>query len=108
PGFSLRPVPMIHTYISVLKEPRFYTYTLAGGISSAGLFAYLSGSPFVFMKLYGVNEHQYGEIFALIASGLIGCSQLNNFLLRKYSSEQLMDFIQVLQTVIGFVLITGT
>jgi MFS transporter, DHA1 family, multidrug resistance protein len=108
PNFSLKPLPIVRTFRSVLKEPQFYTYALAGGVSSAGLFAYLSGSPFVFMKLYGVTGHQYGQIFALIAAGLIGSSQLNNFFLKKYSSKQLMTTLMIFQAVIGGTLAMGT
>jgi MFS transporter, DHA1 family, multidrug resistance protein len=108
PTFSLRPKPIFISFQSVLTTPQFYTYAIAGGISSAGLFAYLSGSPFVFMKLYGVSEQQYGGIFALIAAGLITSSQLNNLLLNKFNSEQLMKTILVVQTIIGMVLFIGT
>lgn len=108
PTFSLKPRPILNSFWGVLKHPQFYTYAFSGGIASAGLFAYLSGSPFVFMQLYGVTEQQYGWIFALIAAGLITSSQLNNLLLRRYSSEQLMKTILILQTIIGIGLVTGT
>ena len=108
PTFSLRPKPILNSFISVAKHPQFYTYAFSGGIASAGLFAYLSGSPFVFMKLYDVIEQQYGWIFALIAAGLITSSQLNNLLLKKLSSEQLMKSILIFQLVFGIGLLTGT
>lgn len=108
PTFSLRPKPILNSFISVAKHPQFYTYAFSGGIASAGLFAYLSGSPFVFMKLYDVTEQQYGWIFALIAAGLITSSQLNNLLLKKLSSEQLMKSILIFQLVFGIGLLTGT
>ncbi len=108
PTFSLKPRPILTSFWGVLKHPQFYTYSFSGGIASAGLFAYLSGSPFVFMKLYGVTEQQYGWIFALIAAGLITSSQLNNLLLRSFKSEQLMKTILVLQTIFGIALVTGT
>ena len=108
PSFSLRPIPILKTYLLVLKNPSYYTYALAGGISSAGLFAYLSGSPFVFMKYYSLNEQQFSKIFALIAIGLIGFSQLNNLFLRKYTSKQLMQSVLIFQSVIGLILVTGS
>ena len=106
--FSLKPGPILNSFISVAKHPQFYTYAFSGGIASAGLFAYLSGSPFIFMELYGVTEQQYGWIFAIIAAGLIASSQLNNVLLRRFSSEQLMKTILIFQTIIGIGLLTGT
>jgi MFS transporter, DHA1 family, multidrug resistance protein len=108
PTFSLKPKPILNSFWGVLKHPQFYTYSFSGGIASAGLFAYLSGSPFVFMKYYGVTEQQYGWIFAIIAAGLIASSQLNNLLLKRFTSEQLMKTILIFQTTIGIGLVTGT
>ena len=104
---SLRPKPILQGFFHVVKEPQFATYAFAGAIASAGLFAYLSGSPFVFMQLYGVSEQQYGLIFAFIAAGLIGCSQLNNRILRKYNSAQILKVVLLSQSLIGLLLIAG-
>jgi DHA1 family bicyclomycin/chloramphenicol resistance-like MFS transporter len=108
PSFSLRPKPIINSFLSVIKEPQFYTYALTGAISSAGLFAYLSGSPFVFMQLFRVSEQHYSWIFALIAIGLISSSQLNNLLLKKYSSAQIIRAALLMQALVGVALALGT
>jgi len=71
PSFSLKPLPIIKNFAGVIRHPQFYTYALTAGISAAGLYAYIGGSPFVFMEMYKVNERQYGWIFALIAMGLL-------------------------------------
>jgi len=107
PTFSLKPRPILESFIRVAKNSQFYTYALAGGIASSGLFAYVAGSPFIFMEMYGVNEQQYGGIFALIAAGLITSSQLNTLVLRKYSSEQIMKVILILQASFGILLFAG-
>jgi len=107
PTFSLRPKPILASFTTVIKDKQFFTYAFSGGIGSAGLFAYLAGSPFVFMKYYTVTEQQYGWIFALIAAGLISSSQLNNLLLRYYSSEQLMKWALVVQVSVGILLYAG-
>lgn len=108
PQFSLRPAPILRAFTSVLKVPQFYTYSIAGGLVSAALFAYLSGSPFVFMNLYGLSEQQYGWIFGLIAAGLITTSQLNNLLLKRFKSEQVLRVTIPLQALIGLTLVVGT
>jgi MFS transporter, DHA1 family, multidrug resistance protein len=107
PTFSLKPRPILTSFAAVLKQPQFTTYAFAGAIASAGLFAYLAGSPFIFMELYDVSEQQYGWIFATIAAGLIGCSQLNNVVLRKYSSAQIIKAVLFTQSAIGLILILG-
>ena len=55
-----------------------------------------------------MNEKQYGWIFALIAIGLISCSQVNSLLLKNYSSEQIIKAALSCQSIIGasMVLIT--
>lgn len=105
---SLLPAPIIKGFLSVFKEPQFYTYAFTGAIAAAGLYAYISGSPHVFMELYKVTERQYGWIFAGITLGLITCSQLNIFLLRRFKSEQIIRVALFCQTLAGITLVLGT
>jgi MFS transporter, DHA1 family, multidrug resistance protein len=90
PSLSLKPKPILTNFFAVLREPQFYTYALSGAVAFAGLLAYVSGSPLVFMEIYQVNEKQYGWIFAFLSIGLIGASQVNSALLRRYRSEQII------------------
>jgi DHA1 family bicyclomycin/chloramphenicol resistance-like MFS transporter len=107
PDFSLKPRPILFSFLSVIKEPQFYTYALTGSVASAGLYAYIAGSPYVFMELFKVSEKQYGWIFAMIAMGLIGASQLNSLLLRKYKSEQIIRVALFCQSITGLLLFVG-
>ncbi|HEX4851751.1 MAG TPA: Bcr/CflA family drug resistance efflux transporter, partial [Puia sp.] len=66
------------------------------------------GSPYVFMELYKVSEKEYGWIFALIALGLIGASQLNSVLLKIYKSEQIIKVALMCQSITGLLLFIGT
>jgi DHA1 family bicyclomycin/chloramphenicol resistance-like MFS transporter len=108
PTYSLKAKPILNNFRNVLKVPQFYTYALASAISSAGLYAYLASSPFVFMELFKTTEQQYGFIFSINAAGLILCSQLNNLLLRKYTSEQISLVTLSVQTAVGILLLLGT
>lgn len=105
---SLKPKAIIANFLSVLKEPQFYTYALTGSIASAGLYAYIAGSPYVFMEIFKVTEKQYGWIFALIAIGLITSSQINSFLLRTYKSEQIIKVALLCQGITGIALFAGS
>jgi DHA1 family bicyclomycin/chloramphenicol resistance-like MFS transporter len=108
PNFSLKPVPIINNFAGVIKHPQFYTYALTAAISAAGLYAYIGGSPSVFMGIYHVTEKQYGWIFALIAMGLIGASQLNSVMLKTYTSEQIIKVALACQSTIGLILVILT
>ncbi|MEO9004702.1 MAG: multidrug effflux MFS transporter [Ginsengibacter sp.] len=107
-GLSLRPDSIIKGFLVVVKVPQFYTYAFSGALSSSGLYAYVAGSPFVIMELYHVSEKEYGWIFATIAMGLIGASQVNTLLLRKYSSEQITRVTLFCQCIAGVMLLVGS
>jgi DHA1 family bicyclomycin/chloramphenicol resistance-like MFS transporter len=108
PAFSLKPKPILKSFYKVITNPQFFTYSLTGATASAGLYAYLAGSPFVFMELFHVTPQQYGLIFALVAGGLITSSQLNNLLLKKYSSNQIVMVSITVQSVVAIILLAGT
>lgn len=86
----LRPLPIIKSYWSILREPKFFTYALSGAIGFAGLFVYLAASPTIFMEIFTVSEQAYGWIFAIIAMGIVGASQVNVLLLKNFSNEQIL------------------
>jgi DHA1 family bicyclomycin/chloramphenicol resistance-like MFS transporter len=91
-SYSLKPLPIINSFWSVMKQPQFYTYALCGAVAFSCLYTYLASSPIVFMELYHVKSQVYGWIFAALAAGYIGSSQLNGVLTRKFQSEQIVKF----------------
>jgi len=48
------------------------------------MFAFIAGSPFVFMTLYGASARQYGLLFALNALASVIFAQGNRYLLRRF------------------------
>jgi len=108
PTVSLRPGTILSTYMSIMKHPQFFTYSLSGAFSFASLFVYVAGSPIVFMEHFKVGAQTYGMIFALLSVGFIGGNQLNIFLAKKFQNERIFRFALVWQIVIGFVFLLGT
>jgi MFS transporter, DHA1 family, multidrug resistance protein len=104
---SLKPRPIIQNFLSVIKNKQFATYAFTGSFAAAGLYAYIAGSPHVFMELYKVTEQQYGWIFAIIAMGLITASQVNSLMLRKYSSAQIIRIALIFQTLTAVIMCAG-
>lgn len=86
----LHPVAIAKNYISILREPQFYTYAIAGAVGFSGLFVYLAASPTIFMEIFKVSEQTYGWIFAIIATGIVGMSQVNVLLIKKFSNEKIL------------------
>lgn len=50
-------------------------YALVSGILYAGVFAYISGSPFIYQKIYGVSPQIFSILFALNGISLMTGSQ---------------------------------
>lgn len=108
PGYSLKPAAIFKNFALVLKEPQFYTYAFTGAAAAAGLYAYIAGSPAVFLQIFKVTENEYGLIFALVAGGLILATQLNRLLLRTYKSEQIIPVALFMQCLAGISLFIGS
>lgn len=105
---SLKPKAILKNYLAVLKEPQFYTYAFTGAVAAAGLYAYVAGSPVIFLEIFKTTEKQYGLIFALVAAGLILATQVNSFLLRRFSSQQIIPVALFVQGLAGIALFIGS
>ena len=108
PSFSLKPLPIIANFIAVIKVPQFYTYAITTSLAFAGLFAYVAGSPSVFMEFFHVSGHLYGWIFAGLSIGFVGSSQLNNLLIKYYRSEQIVVVALIGQAIVAIIFLIGT
>ena len=108
PSLSLKPKAVLNNFYVVIKQPQFLIYTITGGIATTGSFAYIAGSPSVFMNIYGLSEKQYGWIFSFLALAIVGSPQFNHILLRKFKSEQIIKMALIYQCGIGTILVIGT
>ncbi|QRK85028.1 multidrug effflux MFS transporter [Pseudomonas granadensis] len=73
----------LRQYTRLVKDRVYLGHALTGGIAIAGMFAYIAGSPFVFIKLYGVPAEHFGWLFGTNAAGFILVAQVNARLLAK-------------------------
>lgn len=105
---SLRFLPILRNYAIVLKEPQFITYALSGAFAFSGLLVYVASSPIIFMEVFHVSQQKFGAIFAMLATGFIGSNQINVFLLRKFSSEQIFRATLLVECPIALLLLVGT
>lgn len=77
----------------VLSRDRSYVgLVLVAGLSMAALFAYVSGSSFIFQEQYGLTEQRYALLFGAGSFGLIGGTQVNARLLRHFAPQDLLQW----------------
>ena len=108
PSVSLKAKPMLLTFMSILRHPQFYTYSLAGAFAFSTLFIYVAGSPIIFMEIYNVTPQVYGGIFAFLSIGFIGGSQLNILINKSFSSERIFNAALTTLTVTGLIFLIGS
>jgi len=108
PLYSLKPAAITGKFLMVLRHPQFYTYAIAGAISFCGLFAYVAGSPLIFMDIFNLDKKEYGWVFAGLSVGFIGSSQVNSLLIKHFKSEQIIKAVLIAQVIIGVVFVIGS
>ena len=69
---SLRPDSLVHGYLGVARSPAFWAYALPGTLSYASIFAFISGTPFVLIRVLGIPTEHYGYYFACGVLGYLG------------------------------------
>lgn len=77
-------------YGAVFKDGKFLKYTLCQSLVVSSMFSYIAVSPFVLIELHSISEDMFGLVFGFNAFGLIAASQLNRFLLRRYSPRDVL------------------
>ena len=102
---TLRVGAVLKRYAGLLLDRRFVGYALAGGFAQAGMFAYIAGSPSVFIDTYQVAAQHYGWLFGINAFGLIAASQLNRRLLTKRGAADVLARTSATTAALGIVLL---
>ncbi|MFD1330758.1 multidrug effflux MFS transporter [Methylopila musalis] len=86
----LRFADTLRTFGSLLRRRAFAAPTLAGGLSFACMFAFITGSSEAYMEIHGVSERSYGWLFALNACGMVAAAAVNGALLRVASPARIV------------------
>src|SRR5690606_18322423 len=95
-------------YLALLVHKRFMCYTLAGGFGAAGMFAYIAGSPHVFLNIYQIDPRYFGLLFGANAAALIIAAQVSARLLNRHTPETLMRRAQITLMAVALVAVALT
>ncbi len=77
-------------YGILIRQRRLIGYTLAGALNGAALFTYVSSSPELLIKTFGISPQMFGWAFGLNAVGIIGGGQVNRYVLRTFTPDQVL------------------
>ncbi|KRE29296.1 transporter [Mycobacterium sp. Soil538] len=86
----LKVTGIARTYVELLRDTRFVMLVLVAALGMSGLFAYIAGASFVLQGRYGLGQTAFALVFGAGAIALIGSTQCNVVLLRRFSPQQIM------------------
>lgn len=98
---------MFKNFKHLLVTPKFVLPMLIQGFSFIMLFTYISASPFIIQKIYGMSALQFSIMFAEIGITLIISSQLVGILVDRIERRQLLKIVTYIQ-VLGVVIVAMT
>lgn len=94
----------LRAYVALFGMRRLMGYALAGALNGAVLFTYISGAPDLMMGTYGHSPLVFNLIFAFNAIGIIGASQVNRWLLRRATPDQVLKKASIASIAAAFLL----
>jgi len=82
---------VLKAYLDLLRNPAFSSCALIASCAAAAQFAYNTGAPSTLIERYGLTPAGCGAYMAVIALSMAVCSQLNGWLLRWFTSVQILS-----------------
>ena len=79
-------------YKVLFTDRIFVGLLLVGGMNFAGLFTYLSASPFLFQDVFGFSPQQYGLLFGINSLGIVAGVQTSSRLIRRVPPQWILAF----------------
>ena len=103
---------VLAVYRQLVRHRDLIAHSVSGSLVLAGVFAYVAGSPFLFIQLFHVRPDHFGLFFGTNAAGLIASSQVNGYLVRRHDPRRVLRAALVVAAVAGTTLLamatTGT
>ena len=101
----LRVRGIISTYGELLHDKRFVILVLVAALGMSGLFAYIAGASFVLQGRYGLDQQTFALVFGAGAIALIGATQLNVVLLKRFTPATIVVWALAASSVAGVVFV---
>lgn len=79
-------------YYTLLSNTQYMRFTLCLTFYYVAAYAFITGSPFVYITYFGVEPQHYGWLFAVNIVGLMAVSMVNRRLVHRYPLETLLRF----------------
>ncbi|ULO02803.1 multidrug effflux MFS transporter [Campylobacter sp. RM12651] len=92
-------------YKSVLTNKSFLIYVISSSLIMSTLFAYISGSSFVFTNVFNISLQEYGLIFGINSLGFMITARLNVYFTSKFGISKVIFIACITMIINSFCLI---
>lgn len=107
PGQARHSGGMLANYLLLLSDRRFLGYALSSGFVFAGMFAYISGTPFVYIEYFGVAPEHFGYLFGVNIIGMMIANIVNSRMVLKHGVDRMMAVGMIGVALVGAILFTA-
>ncbi|MDP3534668.1 MAG: Bcr/CflA family multidrug efflux MFS transporter [Halomonas sp.] len=102
------PRQVVRNYASVLRHREAMGYICAVAASFAGLFAFITASPFLYLEYFGLSPGVYPLVFGVNVVMIALSNRVNIHLLRKRTPQQNLRLGLVIQFIAAAGLVAAT
>ncbi|MCW2294298.1 DHA1 family bicyclomycin/chloramphenicol resistance-like MFS transporter [Pseudomonas sp. BIGb0408] len=92
-------------FVDIARQPRAIGYILCMGLAFAGMFAFITASPFIYIEFFDVSMQHYGWLFSLNILGIMCMSFVNARLVRRLGSSSMLGFGASISALSGIALL---
>lgn len=96
------------TYFTLLSNRSFMRFTLSLTFYYVAAYAFITGSPFVYISWFHIDPQHYGWLFAINIVGVMSMSAVNRRLVQRYPLETLLKRAVGVAALAALALAVGT
>jgi len=87
---ATRDQHIAHGYGMLLRDPIYLRYALTGAAISGAAFAYITGTPFVYIGYFGIEPGAFGLLFAMNIVGMSTFTLFNSRVVLKQGYDRML------------------
>lgn len=84
PKFVVRDIGIL------LKDRQFMAYALSQGFVYAALYSYISGSSFVFQRIFNMSPQSFSVLYAINGLGIVIVTEITGNLVKSFGERKLL------------------
>jgi MFS transporter, DHA1 family, multidrug resistance protein len=99
------PLAMVLGYFELFHSVRYLGYVACSTLYFCCLFAFIAGSPFVYIEYFGVPPQYYGFLFGVNVLGMIASTFINSRIVVQHGGDRLLRMACVIGAAGGLILL---